>query len=296
MVRLLDGNKIAQEIQDELKQKVEKLKVRGVTPKLVTVMIGKDPASVSYLRRIEKAFADVGIFVELLEFPENITQERLEKSILEINRDEKIHGILLQMPLPSHINIIKLSELINPNKDIDCINPINVGLFLLGYPRFEPCTPLAVYEILRRNNVNLEGKEVVVVGAAGRVGRLITLLLIRKGATVMACDITTRDLAKYTRNAEILISAVGKPRLITADMVKDGAVVIDVGVSRVEDPEMPGKFKIVGDVDFDAVKEKVSAITPVPGGVGPVTTAMLISNMVKATEMLSISHVKGDQV
>ncbi|MCD6313164.1 MAG: bifunctional 5,10-methylenetetrahydrofolate dehydrogenase/5,10-methenyltetrahydrofolate cyclohydrolase [Thaumarchaeota archaeon] len=286
MVRILDGRKIAEEIQGELRQKVEDLKSKGITPKLATILVGEDPAALSYLRRIQKSFETIGIEVEVFKLPGDITEENLKRKIVEINRDSKIHGILLQMPLPKHIDVTEISKTIDPNKDIDCINPMNMGLFLLGSPRFIPCTPSAVYEILKRSGYELKGKEVVVVGGAGRVGRLITLLLIRNGATVTACDIFTRDLAKHTRKAEILVSAVGKPRLITADMVGEGAVVIDVGVSRVEDPERPGKFKIVGDVDFDAVKEKVDAITPVPGGVGPVTTAMLISNMVKATEML----------
>ena len=286
MVRILDGRKIAEEIQGELRQKVEDLKSKGIVPRLATILVGEDPATLSYLRRIQKSFETIGIEVEVFKLPGDITEENLKRKIVEINRDSKIHGILLQMPLPKHIDVTEISKTIDPSKDIDCINPMNMGLFLLGSPRFIPCTPSAVYEILKRSGYELKGKEVVVVGGAGRVGRLITLLLIRSGATVTACDIFTRDLAKHTREAEILVSAVGKPRLITADMVGEGAVVIDVGVSRVEDPERPGKFKIVGDVDFDAVKEKVDAITPVPGGVGPVTTAMLISNMVKATEML----------
>jgi len=286
MARILDGRKIAEEIQGELRQKVEDLKSKGIVPRLATILVGEDPAALSYLRRIQKSFEAIGIEVEVFKLPGDIAEEDLKRKIVEINRDSKIHGILLQMPLPKHIDATEVSKIIDPSKDIDCINPINMGLFLLGSPRFIPCTPSAVYEILKRSGYELKGKEVVVVGGAGRVGRLITLLLIRNGATVTACDIFTRDLAKHTREAEILVSAVGKPRLITADMVGEGAVVIDVGVSRVEDPERPGKFKIVGDVDFDAVKEKANAITPVPGGVGPVTTAMLISNMVKATEIL----------
>ena len=286
MVRIIDGRKIAEEIQNELRRRVEGLKEKGVIPRLATILVGEDPAALSYLRRIQKSFEAVGIAVEALKLSENIAQEDLEKKIAEINQDPKIHGILLQMPLPKHIDVTEASKAIDPSKDIDCINPLNMGLFLLGSPRFIPCTPSAVCEIMRRSGYELKGKEVVVVGAAGRVGRLITLLLIRTGATVTACDIFTRDLARHTREAEILVSAVGKPRLITADMVKEGVVVIDVGVSRIEDPKRPGKFKLVGDVDFDAVKEKADAITPVPGGVGPVTTAMLISNMVKATEML----------
>ena len=286
MTKILDGKKIAEEIQNELKQKVKEMKSKGIIPQLATILVGENPASLSYLRRIQKSFGDVDIPVNVFKLPEDVTQEELEKKIAEISLDSSIHGILLQMPLPKHIDVTEVSKMINPNKDIDCINPLNVGLFLLGNPRFIPCTPLAVYEILRRSGYDLQGREVVVVGAAGKVGRLITFLLIRNGATVTACDIATRDLAGHTRDAEVLISAVGKPHLITADMVREGAVVIDVGVSRVKDPERPGKFKLVGDVDFDAVKEKASAITPVPGGVGPVTTAMLISNTVKAAEMI----------
>jgi methylenetetrahydrofolate dehydrogenase (NADP+)/methenyltetrahydrofolate cyclohydrolase len=286
MVKILNGRKIAEDIKNELKQRIEMLKAEGVTPKLVTILVGEDPASLSYVHMIQDAFNAVGISVELFRFPESITQKELEKEIIKVNEDEKIHGILVQMPLPKHINVIEISQIVDPRKDIDCINPVNTGLFLLGNPRFVPCTPSAVYEILRRSGIEVEGKEVVVVGAAGRIGRLITLLLIRYGATVTACDIATRDLRRHTKEAEILVTAVGKPRLITADMVCEGAVVIDVGISRIEDPERPGKFKIVGDVDFDHVKDKVAAITPVPGGVGPVTTAMLISNTVRAAEIL----------
>jgi methylenetetrahydrofolate dehydrogenase (NADP+)/methenyltetrahydrofolate cyclohydrolase len=286
MVKILNGRKIAEDIKNELKQRIEMLKAEGVTPKLVTILVGEDPASLSYVHMIQDAFNAVGISVELFRFPESITQKELEKEIIKVNEDEKIHGILVQMPLPKHINVIEISQIVDPRKDIDCINPVNIGLFLLGNPRFVPCTPSAVYEILKRSEIEVEGKEVVVVGAAGRIGRLITLLLIRYGATVTACDIATRDLRRHTKEAEILVTAVGKPRLITADMVCEGAVVIDVGISRIEDPERPGKFKIVGDVDFDHVKDKVAAITPVPGGVGPVTTAMLISNTVRAAEIL----------
>lgn len=288
MVRILDGRKIAEDIRNELVQRIEMLKAKGVIPKLATILVGEDPASLSYIRMIQDAFNAVGVSVELFRFPESITQKELEREITKLNEDETIHGILVQMPLPKHINVIEISQTVDPRKDIDCINPVNMGLFLLGSPRFVPCTPSAVCEILKRGGIDIEGKEVVVVGAAGRVGRLITLLLIRNGATVTACDIATRDLARHTREAEILVTAVGKPHLITADMVGEGVVVIDVGVSRIEDPERPGKFKIVGDVDFDGVKDKAAAITPVPGGVGPVTTAMLISNIVRAAEILVI--------
>jgi len=286
MVRILDGRKIAEDIRNELRQRVGMLKAKGIIPKLATILVGEDPASLSYIRMIQDTFNAVGIPVELFKFPESITQEKLREEIMKINEDKEIHGILVQMPLPKHINAAEIFQIVDPRKDIDCVNPVNMGLFLLGNPRFVPCTPSAVYEILRRSGIEVEGKEVVVVGAAGRVGRLITLLLIRYGATVTACDIATRDLRRHTKEAEILVTAVGKPRLITADMVREGAVVIDVGVSRIEDPERPGKFKIVGDVDFDHVKDKVAAITPVPGGVGPVTTAMLISNTVRAAEIL----------
>jgi methylenetetrahydrofolate dehydrogenase (NADP+)/methenyltetrahydrofolate cyclohydrolase len=287
MVKILDGRKIAEDIKNELKQRIEMLKAKGVIPKLATILVGGDPASLSYVHMIRDAFNAVGISVELFRFPESITQKELEKGIIKVNEDEKIHGILVQMPLPKHINVIGISQIVDPGKDIDCINPMNIGLFLLGSPRFVPCTPSAVYEILKRSGIDIEGREAVVVGAAGRVGRLITLLLIRNGATVTACDIATRDLAKHTREAEILVTAAGKPYLITADMVGEGVIVVDVGVSRIENPERPGKFKIVGDVDFDSVKDKAAAITPVPGGVGPVTTAMLISNIVRATEILT---------
>jgi len=285
MAEIIDGQRIAEEIYRELRPKVDELKRLGITPKLATILIGEDAASLSYLRKIQESSGLIGVSVELIKLPENAGQEQVERTIAEVNEDSKVHGILLQMPLPRHLNADRLCEMISPLKDVDCVNPLNLGLLLLGTPRFIPCTALAVYEVLKRIGCDVRGREVTIVGAAGRVGRIISLLLIRNWATVISCDIATRDLSEFTRRGEVVISAVGRPRLITGDMVREGVIAIDVGVSRIKDPET-GKTRLVGDFDFESVKQKAAAITPVPGGVGPVTTAMLMSNTIKAAEIL----------
>ena len=288
--KIIDGREIANEIQEELKQRVERLKQKGIIPGLAAILVGENPASLSYLRGIARGCEAVGIFTETFKLPEDITQEQLERKIEELNKGPKFHGIILQLPLPKHLNTLRAESAISPDKDVDGTNPINTGKLLLGEETFLPSTPYGVQELLVRSGYSPEGKHVVICGRSNIVGKPLMGILVQKqkkaNATVTVCHTGTKDLPSITKQADILVAAMGKAKAITADMVKEGTIVIDVGVNQVKDPET-GKFKLVGDVDFDAVKEKAKAITPVPGGTGPVTTAMLLANTVKAAENLS---------
>jgi len=287
---IIDGRKIAGEIREELKQRVERLKEKGVTPGLIAILAGEDPGSLSYLRGIAKGCEALGIFTETAKLPENVTQEELEKKIEELNKDLKCHGIILQLPLPKHLDTLRAESAVSPDKDVDGTNPVNTGKLLLGEETFLPSTPYGVQELLVRSGHSPEGKHVVICGRSNIVGKPLMGILIQKqkkaNATVTVCHTGTKDLPSITKQADILVAAMGKAKAITADMVREGAIVMDVGVNQIEDPENPGKFKLVGDVDFEAVKEKAGAITPVPGGTGPVTTALLMANTVKAAEKL----------
>ena len=289
-VKIIDGRKIANEIQEKLKQRGERLKQKGIIPGLAAILVGENPASLSYLRGIARGCEAVGIFTETFKLPEDITQEQLERKIEELNKGPKFHGIILQLPLPKHLNTLRAESAISPDKDVDGTNPINTGKLLLGEETFLPSTPYGVQELLVRSGYSPEGKHVVICGRSNIVGKPLMGILVQKqkkaNATVTVCHTGTKDLPSITKQADILVAAMGKAKAITADMVKEGTIVIDVGVNQVKDPET-GKFKLVGDVDFDAVKEKAKAITPVPGGTGPVTTAMLLANTVKAAENLS---------
>lgn len=286
---IIDGRKIAAEIQEELKQKVEKLKKKGVTPGLVAILIGEDPGALSYLRGIAKGCEAVGIYTETVKLSTNITQKELEKTIAELNQSPKFHGIILQLPLPKHLDTVKAELAISPDKDVDGTNPISTGKLLLGEETFLPSTPAGVQELLVRTGNSPEGKHVVICGRSNIVGKPLMGILVQKkkgaNATVTVCHTGTKNLASIARQADILVAAMGVAKAITADMVKEGTIVMDVGVNQVKDP-VTGKFKLVGDVDFDAVKEKAKAITPVPGGTGPVTTAMLMANTIRAAERL----------
>jgi methylenetetrahydrofolate dehydrogenase (NADP+)/methenyltetrahydrofolate cyclohydrolase len=287
---IIDGRKIAEEIRGELRQRVERLKEKGVTPGLIAILIGEDPASLSYLRGIAKGCEAVGIVTDTVKLPENVAQEELERKIAELNKDPKCHGIILQLPLPKHLNTLRAESAISPDKDVDGTNPVNTGKLLLGEETFFPSTPYGVQELLLRSGHSPEGKHVVICGRSNIVGKPLMGILVQKqkgaNATVTVCHTGTKDLPSITRQADILVAAMGKAKAITADMVKEGAIVMDVGVNQIEDRENPGKFKLVGDVDFEAVKEKAGAITPVPGGTGPVTSALLVANTVKAAETL----------
>jgi len=286
---IIDGRKVAAEIREELKQRVEKLKEKGVTPGLIAILLGEDPGSLSYLRSIAKGCEALGIYTETATLPETATQEELEKKIDELNKDPKCHGIILQLPLPKHLDTLRAESAILPDKDVDGTNPISTGKLLLGEETFFPSTPYGVQELLVRSGNSPDGKHVVICGRSNIVGKPLMGILVQKqkgaNATVTVCHTGTKDLPSITRQADILVAAMGKVKAITQDMVREGATVIDVGVNQIEDPTT-GKFKLVGDVDFEAVKEKAAAITPVPGGTGPVTTAMLMANTVKAAEKL----------
>ena len=276
--RLIDGKAIAKEIRQELKLEVEELKKdKGITPGLAVILVGDDPASQSYVRGKERAAGDVGIYSELHRMPADTDQKELINKVQELNNDPKIHGILCQLPLPGHLDESDVINTIRPEKDVDGFHPISVGNMHIGEECFLPCTPAGIIELLDRTGVEISGKDAVVVGRSNIVGKPVSMLLLGRHATVTICHSRTRDLAAKTAAADILVAAVGRPKMITADMVKDGAVVIDVGVNRVDK-------KLVGDVDFDAVKEKVSAITPVPGGVGPMTITMLLKNTIEAAK------------
>lgn len=287
--RIISGTEIAAQIREELRQEVVDLKAKtGVVPGLVTILVGENPASVSYVTGKQKTAKDLGFYSLQDNQPENLTEEALLALIDTYNKDPKIHGILVQLPLPKHINETKVLYAIDPDKDVDAFHPVNVGKLVIGEANFYPCTPYGIQQLLIRSGIKTDGAEVVVVGRSNIVGKPIANMLLQKAtggnATVTICHTATRDLAFHTKRADILIVAAGRPKAITADMVKEGAVVIDVGVNRIGmTPE--GKAKLAGDVDFDGVKEKASAITPVPGGVGPMTITMLMLNTVKAAKL-----------
>ena len=284
--KLINGNEIARQIREELKQETEHLKSgHNVTPGLVTILVGENPASISYVTAKQKTSKELGFYSIQDNQPENISEEDLLALIEKYNKDSKIHGILVQLPLPKHINETKVLLAIDPRKDVDGFHPINVGKLMIGEADYLPCTPAGIQQLLIRSGVETSGAEVVVVGRSNIVGKPIANILLQKqkgaNATVTICHTGSKNMAFHTKRADILIVAAGKPKAITADMVKEGAVVIDVGVNRIGvTPE--GKAKLCGDVDFENVKEKASAITPVPGGVGPMTITMLMMNTVKA--------------
>ena len=287
--QLISGTEIARQIREELKGETARLKETcAMVPGLVTILVGQNPASMSYVTAKQKAAKELGFHSIQENRPETITEAELLALIDQCNRDPKIHGILVQLPLPKHINETKVLYAIDPKKDVDGFHPVNVGKMMIGEADYLPCTPAGIQQLLIRSGVKTDGAEVVVVGRSNIVGKPITNILLQKqkgaNATVTICHTGTRDIAFHTRRADILIVAAGKPKAITAEMVKEGAVVIDVGVNRIGmTPE--GKARLCGDVDFDAVKEKASLITPVPGGVGPMTITMLMLNTVKAAKL-----------
>jgi methylenetetrahydrofolate dehydrogenase (NADP+) / methenyltetrahydrofolate cyclohydrolase len=291
--KIISGNDVAKEIRSELKERVAKLKERGVTPGLVMIRVGEDPASVSYVSGKEKAAEEIGVWTQTFVLPENATEKELLAKVKEMNKAEHVDGILVQLPLPKHINADKVLNLIDPAKDVDGFHPVNVGKMLIGDPYFMPCTPHGAVELMVRSGNPPEGKHVVICGRSNIVGKPLMAMLVQKNkranATVTVVHTGTKNMAEITRQADILVAAMGSPEVIKADMVKEGAVVIDVGVNRVGwKPSKTDPTKQVpdlrGDVDFEAVKEKASAITPVPGGVGPMTITMLMVNTVVAAE------------
>ena len=275
MAQLIDGKSISTQIKDELKLEVATLKEKGIIPCLAVIQVGKDPASSVYVNNKKKACTYIGMESLSYELEENVSQEELLSIIDELNHNEMVHGILVQLPLPKHIDEESVIKAISPEKDVDGFHPETVGNMCIGSKGFLPCTPAGVIQLLKRSNIEICGKECVVVGRSNIVGKPMALLLLRENGTVTIAHSKTKDLKEITKRADILIAAVGKPKFITSEYVKEGAVVIDVGIHRNADN------KLCGDVDFDDVIDKVSAITPVPGGVGPMTIAMLMNNCVE---------------
>lgn len=283
---IIDGKQIAQDVRNEVKQKVSELKQKEIVPCLAVILVGENPASVSYVTGKQKALAEVGMKDKSMHLPESTTQEELLKIIKELNKDSTVHGILVQLPLPKHINEEKILLAIDPEKDVDGFHPVNVGNLVIGKKAFLPCTPHGIIVLLQKMQIETSGKHAVVIGRSNIVGKPVAILLARKetNCTVTICHTGTKNLSEFTKNADIIIAASGHPNTVTADMVKEGAVVIDVGVNRIPDSTKKSGFRLTGDVDFDSIKEKASFITPVPGGVGPMTIAMLMKNTLEAAE------------
>lgn len=284
--QIIDGKLIAQSIREEIKIKTEALKTKGITPCLAVILVGSNPASVSYVTGKQKALAEVGMNDRSVRLPESTTEQELISLIQELNADKSVHGILVQLPLPQHIDEEKIILAIDPAKDVDGFHPVNVGNLVIGKKSFLPCTPHGIIVLLKRMNIETDGKSAVVIGRSNIVGKPAALLLARKdfNATVTICHSGTKNIADITRRADILIAAAGRTNIVTADMVKEGAAVIDVGVNRIPDASKKSGFRLAGDVDFENVKEKAAFITPVPGGVGPMTIAMLMANTLEAAE------------
>jgi methylenetetrahydrofolate dehydrogenase (NADP+)/methenyltetrahydrofolate cyclohydrolase len=286
--QIIDGKQVAAEMRAELKTEVAKLKEQGIVPGLGVILVGEDPASQSYVRAKERACEELGIYSDDNRLPADTTQQDLIALVNQMNNDPKINGILVQLPLPKGLNESEVLLAIAPEKDVDGFHPMNVGKMMVGEKAFLPCTPHGVIQLLLRSGVTIEGANTVIVGRSNIVGKPLANMLIQKNAkgnaTVTVCHTRTADLAWHTRQADIVIAAAGRPNTITADMVKDGVVVIDVGVNRVEDATKKKGYRLVGDVDFEAVKEKASLITPVPGGVGPMTITMLLYNTVESAK------------
>jgi len=284
---LLDGKKVSSEIKEELKIKVQELKAEGKKlPGLVTILVGNNPASQSYVASKNKLCAEVGFTSKAELLDENISENELLDLIDKYNNDENFHGILVQLPLPKHINEDKVIQRIKPEKDVDGFHPISVGNLVIGNDTFFPCTPAGIQEILKRYNIETKGKHLVVVGRSNIVGKPIANLMVQKkefaNCIVTICHSASKNLERYTLDADILVAAIGVPNFVKADMVKEGVVVVDVGINRVEDASKVKGYRVVGDVDFDSVAPKSSYITPVPGGIGLMTTAMLLKNTFKA--------------
>jgi len=286
--KIIYGKEISAQIRVELKERVDRLKARGVTPGLGVVLVGEDPASVSYVTAKAKGAEEIGMFEETIRLLPTSTEEEVLATVDRLNRDPRFNGILVQLPLPKWVNPDKVISFISVEKDVDGFHPVNVGKLLRGEPCAIPCTPYGVVQMLTRSGYSPEGKHVVICGRSNLVGKPLAALLVQKkkgaNATVTICHTGTKDLPSFTKQADILVAAMGAPRVITAGMIREGCVVIDVGVNRVPDPASPKGYRLVGDCDFDGMLKKAEAITPVPGGVGPMTVTMLLLNTVEAAE------------
>lgn len=277
---IIYGRELADEIRERMKSEVAELKENGIVPGLTVIIVGDDPASLSYVRGKEKASNKIGMHSNLIELPDTTSQTELLELIDELNQDATVHGILVQLPLPDHINEDIVIESISPNKDVDGFHPISIGRMMAGKETFLPCTPLGIVTMLQEKNIQIEGKHVVIVGRSRIVGKPVGQMLLNENATVTYCHSKTTNLTELTKQADIIVVAVGKPHFITGDQIKEGAVVIDVGVNRMEDGSL------TGDVDFDSAVGLASYITPVPKGVGPMTITMLLHNTIKAAKQL----------
>jgi len=289
VAEIIDGKAISEQIRAELVSEVKRLTEKGFRPGLAVVLVGENPASQVYVGKKEQSCEELGLYSECYRLTDKTPEEELLTLIDTLNKKEEIDGILVQLPLPKHINEEKVLLRIDPDKDVDGFHPVNVGRMCIGNPRFLPCTPSGVQELLVRTGHNPDGKHVVVLGRSNIVGKPVANILLQKAkganATVTICHSATKNIAEITKQADVLVAAIGKPKFVTADMVKPGAVVIDVGVNRIEDKSTKSGTRLVGDVDFEAVKNVASAITPVPGGVGPMTIAMLMKNTVKSAQI-----------
>ncbi len=279
MAQIIDGKLVSKQVRERVAQETAQLKEKGITPGLAVIIVGEDPASQVYVRNKEKACEEVGFYSEKFALPESTTQEELNALVKELNERPEINGILCQLPLPKHLNDKEVIDLINPIKDVDAFHPVNVGAIMIGDYNFLPCTPAGVMELIHSTGVEITGKKAVVIGRSNIVGKPMAMLLLHENATVEITHSKTADLAEVTKGADILVAAIGKAKFVTADMVKEGAVVIDVGMNRDENG------KLCGDVDFDSVKDKCAFITPVPGGVGPMTISMLMQNTLTAAKI-----------
>jgi methylenetetrahydrofolate dehydrogenase (NADP+)/methenyltetrahydrofolate cyclohydrolase len=286
--KIIDGKEIARQIRAELATEVKALKARGIVPGLGVILVGEDPASKSYVTAKEQACHDIGLFSDDNRLPATTSQAELLALIAKMNADPRINGILVQLPLPKHLNESEVLVAISPDKDVDGFHPTNVGRMVVGEKAFLPCTPHGVLQMMSRSGVKIEGAHAVIVGRSNIVGKPLANLLMAKGAmanaTVTVCHTKTKDIGYHTRQADIVIAAAGRPNTVTADMIREGAVVIDVGVNRIEDATKKAGFRLVGDVDFEACRQKASMITPVPGGVGPMTITMLLYNTVESAK------------
>ena len=279
MAKIIDGKQISLDIKNELNEKVAKYKEQGIEITLAVVKVGNDPASAVYVRNKEKACEYVGINSKTLALPEETTEEELLNVVKELNEDKNVNGILVQLPLPKHIDESKVLLTIDSTKDVDGFHPVNVGKMVIGEDTFLPCTPAGIIEMIKRTDIDIEGKECVVIGRSNIVGKPMAMLMLKENATVTIAHSRTKDLKEVTKRADIIVAAIGKAKFVTADYVKEGAVVIDVGMDRDENG------KLCGDVDFESVSKVASAITPVPGGVGPMTVTMLLVNCLRSVEL-----------
>lgn len=279
MAQIINGKEISAKVRSDIAKKVNDLKDKGITPGLAVVIVGEDPASKVYVRNKHRACEETGIYSEVHELPESTSESELIALIDKLNADKKINGILVQLPLPKHLDEKVIIERIDPKKDVDAFSEVNVGKIMIGDYDFLPCTPAGVMELLKESGIDPSGKECVIIGRSNIVGKPQAMLMLHANATVTICHSRTQNLAEHTRRADILVAALGKPNFVTGDMVKDGVVVIDVGINRLPDG------KLCGDVDFASVEPKASFITPVPGGVGPMTITMLLKNTLKAAEL-----------